>query len=196
MSDRVLVVHSHPLIAECVRRVALAIGAQALSSTSFSEAKRMIEQWHPLLVLADLALPDAFGEALPRYAKSRGVKQVWALSQEYKPSAYRRAPARDYGTDGWIRLSEVPRDLGPRLASIWKERFGTGRGDDTSGSMTRLCAKILQCSDIVQSWDMGSIRVCFDAWISSFDEHLGFEPDMSDALFYSAGLGVTQSEAV
>lgn len=202
MSEKILVVHTHPLIAEAVRRVALGIGAQALCTTTFSDAKRLIEQWKPFLVLADLALDDAFGDMLPGYAKARGVEQVWALCQEYKKNAYRRPPARDYGTDGWLTLSEVPRDLGPRVVARWNSRFSGGRGDDTQGAMNRLCALILRHSDLVQSWELHSVRESFDAWFAQAPQGQGTRgtegigPDIIDDLFYSAGLGCPRSEAV
>lgn len=200
MSEKILVVHNHPLIAESVRRVALEIGAQSLSCLCFADAKRLIEQWRPLLVLTDLALPDALGEELPSYAKKRGVTQVWALSQEYKRKAYRRAPSRDYCTDGWIALSEVARDLGPRVSSQWGEQFPGGRGGDTQGAMAKVCAAILRHSDEVQAWDLAQIRSAFDAWFPTLGhrEHGLSEAECSavDTLFYSAGLGALQSEAV
>lgn len=200
MSEKILVVHSHPLIAESVRRVALSIGAQALSSLSFGDAKRLIEQWKPLLVLTDLALPGALGEVLPMYAKARGVDQVWALAQEYKRKAYRRAPARDYATDGWIDLSDVARDLGPRVCAIWEDRFSGGRGDDTHGAMRRVCERILRSSDLVQSWELFELRARVDAWLedqASDEQPLSAAEEAAvDTLFFSAGLGAIQSEAV
>lgn len=201
MSDRVLVVHSHPLMAESVRRIALSIGAQALSCLCFADAKRMIEQWSPKLVLTELALPDAIGDELPRYAKLRKVDVVWALSSEHKPNAYRRAPARSYGTDGWLGLHEVPRDLGPKISALWPHARKEGRGDDTHGVMTKICAKILAHSTLIQSWDLTFVRERFESWIyqsdGSYDIDAGASTQAAiDALFFSAGLGELQREAV
>lgn len=201
MSERVLVVHSHPLIAESVRRIALSIGAQALSCLCFADAKRLIEQWSPKLVLSDLALPDAIGAELPSYAKQRDVEVVWALSAEHKPNAYRRAPVRSYGTDGLMALHEVPRDLGPRIKARWPNALVGGRDDDTHGVMTKICTKLLAHSTLVQSWDLNEARSCFDAWIyredGGFDIEGGAATEAAiDALFFSAGLGVLQREAV
>lgn len=201
MSERVLVVHNHPLIAESVRRIALSIGAQSLSCLCFADAKRLIEQWSPRLVLTELALPDAIGDELPGYAKSRNVDAVWALSSEHKPNAYRRAPARGYGTDGWIGLHEVPRDLGPRVSALWPRAMVGGRCDDTHGVMTKVCARVLAYSSLVQSWELHEARDRFEAWICSGDDAHEVEPGpltqaAVDALFFSAGLGSIQKEAV
>lgn len=201
MSERVLVVHNHPLIAESVRRIALSIGTQALSCLCFADARRLIEQWGPKLVLTDLALPDAIGDELPVYAKSRNVETVWALASEHKPNAYRRSPARSYGTDGWFCVHEVPRDLGPRLSALWPSSTLGGRGDDTHGVMIKICARILAHSSLVQSWDLSQVRSSFDAWIYTSDGQFDVQPGPAtqaaiDALFYSAGLGLVQKEAV
>lgn len=201
MSERVLVVHNHPLMAESVRRIALSIGAQALSCLCFADAKRLIEQWHPKLVLCELALPDAIGDDLPSYAKSRSVEVVWALSSEHKPNAYRRAPARSYGTDGWLGLHEVPRDLGPRISALWPRALVGGRGDDTHGTMTKICTRVLANSTLVQSWELQQARALFDDWICAGEEGEAIESGPAtlaavDALFFSAGLGHVQKEAV
>lgn len=201
MSERVLVVHSHPLMAESVRRIALSVGVQALSCLCFSDARRLIEQWNPKLVLTELALPDAIGDELPSYATSRGVDVVWALSSEHKPHAYRRAPARSYGTDGWLGLHEVPRDFGPRISALWPRAGVGGRGDDTHGVMTKICSRVLSESTLIQSWDISEARAKFDAWIQTPGAGFDIEPGSStvaaiDALFFSAGLGHVRKEAV
>lgn len=202
MNARILVVHNHPLIAEAVRRIALSVDAQALACTRLEEAKSLIEQWAPALAICDLTLPGALGDLLPKYARARGVEQVWALAETYKPHAYRRAPARDYASDRCLALDRIARDLGPCLSATWPEIFADGRSDNTQGAMTRLCTELLRCSDRVQSWPFVELRAHFERWYEeqfnqTTDTSLGEQGAQAvEALFYSSGLASLESEAV
>lgn len=202
MSPKILVIHNHPLIAESVRRIALSVGAQALACTRLEEAKSLIEQWAPALAICDLTLPGALGDRLPKYARARGVEQVWALAETYKPHAYRRAPARDYGTDRCLALDRIARDLGPCLSATWSETFADGRSDNTQGVMTRLCTEILRCSDRIQSWPLDELRTHFDPWLQERFEKAGQGSlgaqglQAVEQLFYASGLASLESEAV
>jgi DNA-binding response OmpR family regulator len=112
----VLVVDDEPIVREVVVRYLAREGYRTLEAGDGDEARRLIEQDPPSLVVLDLMLPGTDGLSLCRWIRSRTQLPVIMLTARGEEAD--RIVGLELGADDYVTKPFSPRELAARVRTV------------------------------------------------------------------------------
>jgi len=143
----VLVVDDEPIVREVVVSYLRREGFRTLEAADGEEARRLLEQGDPGLVVLDLMLPGIDGLELCRWIRSRSDVPVIMLTARGEETD--RIVGLELGADDYVTKPFSPRELAARVRAVLRRADGNGDvrdrrleiGDLTIEAATREAAK-------------------------------------------------------
>jgi DNA-binding response OmpR family regulator len=143
----VLVVDDEPIVREVVVSYLRREGFQTLEAADGEEARRLLQQGDPGLVVLDLMLPGIDGLELCRWIRSRSDVPVIMLTARGEETD--RIVGLELGADDYVTKPFSPRELAARVRAVLRRADGNGDvrdrrleiGDLTIEAATREAAK-------------------------------------------------------
>jgi len=122
----VLVVDDEPIVREVVVSYLRREGYRTLEAGDGHEARRLLEQGDPGLVVLDLMLPGIDGLELCRWIRSRSDVPVIMLTARGEETD--RIVGLELGADDYVTKPFSPRELAARVRAVLRRADGTGDG--------------------------------------------------------------------
>ncbi len=122
----VLVVDDEPIVREVVVSYLRREGYRTLEAGDGHEARRLLEQGDPGLVVLDLMLPGIDGLQLCRWIRSRSDVPVIMLTARGEETD--RIVGLELGADDYVTKPFSPRELAARVRAVLRRADGTGEG--------------------------------------------------------------------
>ena len=122
----VLVVDDEPIVREVVVSYLRREGYRTLEAGDGQEARRLLEQGDPGLVVLDLMLPGIDGLQLCRWIRSRSDVPVIMLTARGEETD--RIVGLELGADDYVTKPFSPRELAARVRAVLRRADGTGEG--------------------------------------------------------------------
>jgi len=143
----VLVVDDEPIVREVVVSYLRREGFRTLEAGDGNEARRLLEQADPGLVVLDLMLPGVDGLELCRWIRSRSDVPVIMLTARGEETD--RIIGLELGADDYVTKPFSPRELAARVRAVLRRADGDGErrdrrlsfGDVTIEASTREATK-------------------------------------------------------
>jgi DNA-binding response OmpR family regulator len=132
----ILVVDDEPTIREVVVRYLEREGYRTLEAADGDEARRLLEQDMPSLVVLDLMLPGTDGLALCRWLRARSPVPVIMLTARGEEAD--RIVGLELGADDYVTKPFSPRELVARVKTVLR------RAEPSRGTAERLTVGALE----------------------------------------------------
>ena len=124
----VLVVDDEPIVREVVVSYLRREGFRTLEAGDGNEARRLLEQADPGLVVLDLMLPGVDGLELCRWIRSRSDVPVIMLTARGEETD--RIIGLELGADDYVTKPFSPRELAARVRAVLRRADGDGERRD------------------------------------------------------------------
>ncbi len=119
MSQKILVVDDEPVIRELIQLTLETAGFQVAEAGHAAEAREVIKQNPPDLILLDWMLPGRSGLELARELKRNSVtRTVPIIMLTAKGEEHDKVEALDVGADDYITKPFSPRELAARIRAV------------------------------------------------------------------------------
>jgi DNA-binding response OmpR family regulator len=118
---RIVLVEDDPAVAQLVTLYLRNAGFALTHATSGAEARRLIAEVHPALVILDLGLPDTDGGILFKEIRARSDTPVLALTARSEE----KVTHLEAGMDDYITKPFDPRELVARVRAVLRRATGT-----------------------------------------------------------------------
>ncbi len=126
MSQKILVVDDEPMIRELIHLTLETAGFQVSEAGHAAEAREVIKQNPPDLILLDWMLPGRSGLELARELKrSSGTRTVPIIMLTAKGEEHDKVEALDVGADDYITKPFSPRELAARIRAVLRRTSPT-----------------------------------------------------------------------
>jgi DNA-binding response OmpR family regulator len=122
----ILIVDDEPIVRDVVARYLERDGFRAVTVGDGSEARALIEQETPALVVLDVMLPGTDGLALCRWIRTRGDLPVIMLTARGEEAD--RIVGLELGADDYVTKPFSPRELAARVRAVLR-RTGPKEAD-------------------------------------------------------------------
>ena len=123
MSSTVLVVDDEPIVRDVVVRYLQHDGFETLVAADGDDARALIEQREPALVVLDVMLPGTDGLALCRWIRERSSLPVILLTARGEEAD--RIVGLELGADDYVTKPFSPRELSARVRAVLRRTNGT-----------------------------------------------------------------------
>ena len=124
----VLVVDDEPIVREVVVSYLRREGYRTLEAGDGHEARRLLEQGDPGLVVLDLMLPGIDGLQLCRWIRSRSDVPVIMLTARGEETD--RIVGLELGADDYVTKPFSPRELAARVRAVLRRADGASEGPE------------------------------------------------------------------
>jgi DNA-binding response OmpR family regulator len=121
---RVLVVEDDPAVAELVGLYLRNAGYAVTHAGTAAQARALLTEAHPAMVVLDLGLPDADGRALFTEIRSRSDTPVLALTARSEE----KVDVLEAGMDDYVTKPFDPRELVARVRAVLRRATGLPGG--------------------------------------------------------------------
>jgi len=119
----VLVVDDEPIVRDVVVRYLERDGFETVTAPDGDEARRLIEQREPSLVVLDVMLPGTDGLSLCRWIRGRSNLPVILLTARGEEAD--RIVGLELGADDYVTKPFSPRELAARVRSVLRRSNGS-----------------------------------------------------------------------
>jgi len=123
MSSTVLVVDDEPIVRDVVVRYLQHDGFETLVAADGDDARALIEQREPALVVLDVMLPGTDGLALCRWIRERSSLPVILLTARGEEAD--RIVGLELGADDYVTKPFSPRELSARVRAVLRRSDGS-----------------------------------------------------------------------
>jgi len=114
----VLIVEDDPKIRNLVKIYLLREGYEVLEAADGLEAKKMIEEWDPCMVILDLMLPKVNGEEVCRWLREEINSLIPVIMLTAKASEKNRIEGFKIGADDYVVKPFSPAELMVRIEAV------------------------------------------------------------------------------
>jgi DNA-binding response OmpR family regulator len=125
----VLVVDDEPIVRDVVVRYLERDGFETVTAPDGDEARRLIEEREPSLVVLDVMLPGTDGLSLCRWIRGRSNLPVILLTARGEEAD--RIVGLELGADDYVTKPFSPRELAARVRSVLRRSDGTAELRET-----------------------------------------------------------------
>ena len=132
--ERILLVEDDAQITASLSAFLQSEGFSVETATGETQARQLVEQTAPGLLLVDVQLAEGSGFGVCAYARSRGLPVIFLTASGDESSV---VLGLDMGADDYIAKPFRPRELVSRIRSVLRPA-DAGAGGDLRGHLVRL----------------------------------------------------------
>lgn len=118
---RILVAHESETFCLRVKKLLEANNFEVITAPDGIEAMSKLKEFHPRLIMIDVALPEVFGfefcDLMRRDEQLRDIKAILVASV-YDKTRLRREPESLYGADDYVEIHLIPQNLIPKIKKL------------------------------------------------------------------------------